>query len=140
MTDEELGHVAAVSSVLHSLTNTERSVFCNGFGSELPFLSLFTKAIPHYYRVLYEPAARWHDIAYCMGGEEWHRDVSDEYFLRLMVDITKTLPPRKMIAGFVWCATAWRAVSVGGRFSFEYRTRPLTLSEMQREARELMKG
>lgn len=136
---DEQPYIDSVTTTLWGLTPTERKAFCNGFGSELRGLRIFTYAIPEYYRITFTSPADWHDIAYNMGGREWHRDVADNYFLKLMIETAVSLPLAQVPEALMWCMAAWKAVVYGGRFSFEYRAQPLTFAEMKREAKELMR-
>lgn len=120
-------YIPHVDRIIEQLTESEIAAFYNGMGSELAFFRLFS--LPAYYRMLFEPAVIFHDVAYFVGGTESNRDEVDAEFYRRCLELSKKAPGRLRSAA--WARIAFYAVTLGGSISFEYLARARTLKEMQ---------
>lgn len=140
LNERQVEFINHVTSVYDGLTLREMEQFFNGFGSELPGLSLFTKVIPKFYRDVFLAAANWHDCAYLIGGGKADQIAADAYFLKQMCNSALSLAVDKMFWGFVWAALSWIGVALVGSMSWQDRELPLTLEQVQKRARGKMYG
>ena len=112
-----------------------RKTFDNGVGSKIIILRRFTP--PEDIREMFAYAAFVHDVAYWVGGREWHKAQADALFFTLCMDRAYDVEGfRKRLRVRAWAQVAQLAVRVGGETSFEWRHGPqFNLAELIKEAK-----
>lgn len=117
-------HIQYVDAIVRTLALEDLGELVNGCGSEKFWLRW--ARFPRRYCQLFRDHCNWHDIAYYVGGNEKHKQIADFEFYRRMVGEAGI-----DVLGQVWAILGWRAVSRGGKLSFEYRKKPAKLDYLQ---------
>lgn len=119
----EREHISKIDKLVYRLTKDGRlSEFWNGVGSGLPILSCLKP--PTWICDLFSDPSKFHDVAYCVGGNSEVKDLVDAEFLaRCNWEIRKLGWWKRLVASF-WIRVDDDVLRNFGSLSFSFREAP----------------
>lgn len=115
-------YISQIESLIQNLSKDQIKLLSNGVGSNKPVLRWFKP--PVWICQTFAEAAKFHDVAYWIGGLESERRVVDHYFDLLCFDLTENLGFFSKLYALFWLLIDSYVLKIFGAVSFRYRAEP----------------